>query len=266
MHIYDHFFVAMILVVAPVYMHFIGIPRMKRLYAEYRPGMCAKFCWSTTALQWTITAALLLMWWFTHRGMTDLGLAAPGGGRFWIAGLIGVAALIGYEALLRAQSRTPVQRAAAIKKVQESGPFMPRASSDLKHFAVISFTAGVCEEIVYRGFLIWYASQFTGTSAIGLCLAVVLTALVFGVGHLYQGIGGAAQVAIVGLIFGGLYLLSGTLWVPMAVHAIGDWMVGMFTVRLYQDAGSLHATPSIADTISPSSESPSDDQVARASV
>ena len=52
--------------------------------------------------------------------------------------------------------------------------------------------------------------------------AAIAVALVFGVGHSYQGPRGMLTTGLAGLALGALYLVSGSLPLPMAVHALSD--------------------------------------------
>ena len=76
--------------------------------------------------------------------------------------------------------------------------------------------------MLYRGFLIWYFVELTVTGWQGQLLAVVGSALLFGFGHIYQGPVNAARVVFVGLVTGGLYVLTGSLWLPMLLHVFID--------------------------------------------
>jgi membrane protease YdiL (CAAX protease family) len=83
--------------------------------------------------------------------------------------------------------------------------------------------AGFGEETLFRGFLFERLGRWLGTS-IGARLAIlgVSTAL-FALAHLPdQGIPGAAQAAVTGLVLGGVYLVTGQLWLPMVLHVVFD--------------------------------------------
>ncbi len=236
MTVIDHLFVFVLLVIVPLYQHFYAVPKMHREFAKETPGLREHFYWITVAIQWGITIALLFLWWLATRGLDELGLVTPGGWLFWISIVIVIVAIAAFRMVLKAQASTPEKYATVLKAFRERAPFMPRNSGEMRHFIAISVTAGVCEEIVYRGYLIWYATQFTGAGTGGLLMAVALTSLVFGLGHIYQGVGGAIQIFAAGLFFGGIYMLSGSLWVPMAAHAIIDIVAGLYTVHLHRNS------------------------------
>ena len=89
----------------------------------------------------------------------------------------------------------------------------------------------MCEELLYRGFLLWYLSRITE-----LWLAVVISALIFGAGHVYQGGKGMVRTACFGLVAAGLYLLTDSLWASMVLHAALDLTSGNI-LRMVLHAG-----------------------------
>ena len=107
--------------------------------------------------------------------------------------------------------------------------FVPRTREELKSFWRLSVTAGVTEEIIFRGFLIWYLLHF-----MPLWLAVVISSLVFGLCHSYQGLGGGIKTGLVGLAFALLYVLTGSIWVPIFGHIAWDMLQGQLIFDLQQ--------------------------------
>ena len=97
---------------------------------------------------------------------------------------------------------------------------LPNTATERAAWVALSVTAGICEEILFRGFLI----RFLRDSGQGLTLAAALLAssLMFGLAHLYQGLRGVVSATVGGLVFGLLFLLSGSLVACMALHALLD--------------------------------------------
>lgn len=60
---------------------------------------------------------------------------------------------------------------------------IPRSSTEVLLFLILTLTAGFCEEVIYRGYLQRQFSALTHSAAGG----IVLQALTFGAGHKYQG-------------------------------------------------------------------------------
>lgn len=82
----------------------------------------------------------------------------------------------------------------------------------------VAISAGVCEEIVFRGYL---QRQFRALSGSAL-LAVFLQALIFGVSHVYQGVRLAAMVVLYGTLFGLLALWRRSLRPGILAHCWSD--------------------------------------------
>jgi hypothetical protein len=96
---------------------------------------------------------------------------------------------------------------------------LPHTQSERRAFDAVSVTAGVCEEVFFRGYLIAYLMAVLGTP---FWVAALLSSVVFGFAHAYQGPLGILRTAAAGGLFALLYGLTGSLWAPMAVHAVMD--------------------------------------------
>ena len=103
----------------------------------------------------------------------------------------------------------------------DASEFLPRTAQELRWFLALSFSAGVCEEILFRGFLIWYFDSF------GTVVAVILSSILFGTAHMYQGIKGGLKAGFIGLILAVVYILTESLWIPILLHIFGDAQIGM---------------------------------------
>ncbi|HUI84929.1 MAG TPA: CPBP family intramembrane glutamic endopeptidase [Candidatus Binatia bacterium] len=98
--------------------------------------------------------------------------------------------------------------------------FVPATWTERRWWVFICITAGICEESLYRGFLLHYLHVFPWT--LNLTLALLISSVIFGLGHLYTGIAGAIGTGIGGFIFGLLFILTGSLLLPMILHAALD--------------------------------------------
>jgi uncharacterized protein len=95
---------------------------------------------------------------------------------------------------------------------------MPRNPAETGCTALLSLNAGLGEEIFFR----LYLPLLLVAIGMGAGLAFVLAGLLFGFAHLYQGIGGVVVTAVIGAVMAVIYLLSGSLWIAIAVHALID--------------------------------------------
>jgi uncharacterized protein len=97
---------------------------------------------------------------------------------------------------------------------------LPVTQEERSWFALVSVTAGICEEILYRGFLIRYLSD--GPWHLGLWIALAVASIAFGLAHGYQGLSGIIGTALLGAAMAVIFLSTGSLWMPMVLHAMID--------------------------------------------
>ena len=83
--------------------------------------------------------------------------------------------------------------------------------------------AGFGEETVFRGYMFERLGKLFSTSAGSRVFIVLLTATLFGLAHYStQGVTGAEQAVITGLVFGTIFAVTRQLWMLMCAHAAYD--------------------------------------------
>lgn len=87
---------------------------------------------------------------------------------------------------------------------------------------LLSITAGICEEIVFRGYLQRQLTGLTGSAAI----AIVLQALTFGIGHAYEGTNSVVSISLHGLVFGMVAYRRCNIRAGIIAHANWDILAG----------------------------------------
>jgi len=95
---------------------------------------------------------------------------------------------------------------------------LPRNRKELPYGAALSINAGVVEELLFRLAMPAVIFGFTGN----VIVAVVVSVVIFGVLHAYQGLAGVIGTMIIGMVFMALYLVSQNILVPIVVHALVD--------------------------------------------
>jgi membrane protease YdiL (CAAX protease family) len=100
------------------------------------------------------------------------------------------------------------------------GYLFPETWTERRWWILVGITAGVCEEVLFRGFVLHYLHSYPWQ--LNLTLALLLSAIIFGAQHLYQGAKGVASTTVAGVFFGLLFLLSGSLLLPILLHALMD--------------------------------------------
>ncbi len=97
-----------------------------------------------------------------------------------------------------------------------------RAAIPVTLFSMI-VGAGFGEETVFRGYMFERLGKLFGAGAGATASIVLLTSVVFGLAHYsVQGLAGAEQAAIVGLVFGTIFAVTGRIWMLMCAHAAFD--------------------------------------------
>lgn len=85
--------------------------------------------------------------------------------------------------------------------------------------------AGFGEELTFRSFGFERLGKLLGRSAWAKAAIVIATSLVFGLAHLPdQGVTGFQQATIVGLVFGAIFAVTGSIALLMIAHTSFDLM------------------------------------------
>ncbi|HEV7204046.1 MAG TPA: CPBP family intramembrane glutamic endopeptidase [Jatrophihabitans sp.] len=218
--------VATTITVALVVFHLVVSPPRQR--ARYRrlvqqravdPTALSRFYRAALTRQ-AIGTALVLIAVLATTGIEwrDVGLVWPHGsqvGQAWgsVAYLCALVAASGLVLRRRALSgRTvPGQRLFAA--------LVPATPGERRLGAAVAFGAGIAEEFVFRGLFI-----AAGVSLLGLepLVSATVVSVLFGLAHFYQGWLGMLGTGFAGVLLSLLYLMSGSLLVPIIVHVVID--------------------------------------------
>jgi len=214
----DHIVFALLAVAFPIWDFFALRKRAALIdagHTELRMGLYRK----VIGEEWLATIVLLAGWFALGRGAAALGLVPRVGALAWTG--YGLSALVIAVLLIQARSllRNPDSLASMRHKLGTVKFLLPHTPSERRAFAAVSVTAGICEEVVYRGYLIAYLTAVLGAP---FWVAALLSSVVFGFAHAYQGPLGIPRTAAVGGLLALLYGLTGSLWAPMVVHAVMD--------------------------------------------
>jgi len=170
-----------------------------------------------------IAAGLVFWMAFFFGGANELGLTNPNN---WLKTLVtGVGAGLGMLVIARF-----IINPLAIKLF---GPWLdPEMFASLKgrlpqlfiNVILISWLhAALCEEIIFRGFILRWVERLAGGGQGALALAIIVQALLFGLSHYPQGRTGVLTTTLGGLLWGAIFLAGGRqLWVVIVGHATVD--------------------------------------------
>ncbi len=182
------------------------------------------------AMTWGCSALVLWLWIANGVSLSSVGFAAPEGWRLWVPLVLG-----GAVVLLQASGARKIARLAAPgeklrAQLGSVAPIMPRTAAELAAFFLMSLTAGFCEELLFRGFLIWLLQPL-----VGLWIAAALALVLFALGHAYQGREGVIRTGAIGLVFTVIVLATQSLWPAIVLHAAVDAMGGLMGWLILRD-------------------------------
>jgi membrane protease YdiL (CAAX protease family) len=99
---------------------------------------------------------------------------------------------------------------------------MPETAAEALIFFFLVITVATCEEFLYRGF----ALAAFGILLRGRAAPVIASAVLFGVGHLYQGRRGITMTTLLGLVFASARVFTGSLLPGVLAHFVVDLLAG----------------------------------------
>jgi membrane protease YdiL (CAAX protease family) len=99
---------------------------------------------------------------------------------------------------------------------------LPHSTLELAVWIAMAMTAGYCEELIFRGYLMHQFASWTGSPV----LAIALQGIVFGLVHGYQG-KVMIIIVLIGWLFGALARWRGSLLPGMLAHGLQDTLGGI---------------------------------------
>jgi len=103
----------------------------------------------------------------------------------------------------------------------ELGLILPGTTVERIFWVVLSLTAGIVEETIFRGYLITRIKQFGRLKS--WLIPIVISSLAFGSGHTYQGLGGFILISIYGAMYAFLFIRTKSLWPCIIAHFFQDF-------------------------------------------
>ena len=103
----------------------------------------------------------------------------------------------------------------------EVGNLIPKSAFGKGVWVAVSLTAAVCEEVAFRGYLMTRLRLLLKTKT--WVLPTIISSVIFGSLHLYQGFGGFILIAVYGLLFSLLFIHTRSLWPCIIAHFIQDF-------------------------------------------
>lgn len=188
--------------------------------------------------KWALTGVIAAVWIALGRSGESIGLIAvftdftplPLAG--FVITALAIGALVMY---VRAVAGSEQLRIKTREALASASAIAPHTVTEKRWFNAVSVTAGISEELIFRGFLFAYlAVLIPGMSTAAV---IILAGVVFGLGHAYQGVAGIVKTGVLGVLFGVCYWMTGSLLAPMLLHAAVDLTSGWISWLVLGEAG-----------------------------
>jgi len=179
---------------------------------------------------WLPTTMLLFLLFNNEISSHDIGLKWHWG----LANQIGVAGLIlliVYSVVSIKQFKDqPEKHKEMRKQLGFIQWFMPTTIKESRYFIIgLSVSAGVCEELLYRGYLIHIFTDYLPTYG-----AVIISSIAFGLGHIYQGAMHVVRAALLGVVMALIYLATDSIIIPIILHTLMDMNGGAMAYIVFR--------------------------------
>lgn len=177
----------------------------------------------TMLMQWTMLLLVCVAWiiggfsWrdlVTIEGTKTLTLSGP-----FIAGFLTSIVIVTILMIIMMRKNA--------KKENSSVPFvgdidfmMPQTKHERIIFIFVAATASICEEIIFRGAMAVFLLNLSFDMS--LTIVAIVSAIIFGTVHYYQGWKGMITTGLLGYVLFNLYTSTGSLLLPILVHFLID--------------------------------------------
>jgi membrane protease YdiL (CAAX protease family) len=204
-------FTAVLVVAFPI-ADWLLYTRSKSKFAIYAWNICA---------QWLLVAYCAAIFWRQRLKLTDLGEQIGSPLRMYgtLAALVAIFAVLTIVSRRQNRNKTEQVRKASEKFIK----ILPSSRAERAVYVVVAITAGLCEEFLYRGWLLHLLGAALGSIWVGL----LLSSVAFGFAHIYQGRSGVISTGVLGIVFGLIVLVSGSLIPAQLLHVFIDIHNGM---------------------------------------
>jgi membrane protease YdiL (CAAX protease family) len=178
-------------------------------------------------------AAVGIVWLLFRRPISELGLTQPSNFSAWWWMPLVFALIYIADAFITLSSKKGMDE--AIESFKKRTPFLPTKTKELPEYFLMCFSAGVFEEIAYRGFLVTYCWYLFEGSNYQTMFAVAVPAFAFAIAHFYQGAKAVVKIFVLAIFFGYMFILSGSLLLVMILHILVDALGGLLTIKYMKD-------------------------------
>lgn len=234
----DHVLLLLVAIVWPLAEWLFYYPRSVRAIRSGVVGARGRLYRNILLPEWGFTACVIALWAAQGRSWSTLRLGAETPLRLGIGLLIAALFIAFLWAQRRALLARPERLELVRRKIEHADALMPHTVGERRTFVAVAITAGLCEEFLFRGFVMWYFAAWLPGGWARTIAAVAISSVLFGFGHIYLGAKAVLTTGIGSVFFALVVLASGSLWPAMIIHAAVDLNSGDLGYRAAQAAPS----------------------------
>ena len=224
--LWDHLFFVLIGIVIPVLSLMRGKVEMEDVKLSIADKK--KFYLANAGVLWIGALMVFILWLLAWRPLSEMGFRIP------ITDTLVIALTALFIIAYIVETYTEVTREDNEEEIQKSAVFLPQNYQEFFYFIILSISAGVCEEIVYRGFLVNYLMTIIDDRIVAFNVAVIFPAIIFGVVHMYQGMKSVLKIGIMSLLFSTIFIFSQSLLIVIILHTAVDIISGYIGMKITQ--------------------------------
>ncbi len=184
----------------------------------------ALYLWSMIGT-WLPTAAVLIFLLYMKIPFADIGMTGLKIQTTWVSYVViivtvAISCFFVYQYVV---TKSCISKGMKTKIVlsEENEVLIPESKAERITWFFVALTAAITEEILFRGYLIYALS--TAFSGLPPIMVLIISSMVFGLIHIYQGKWNVLKTGGVGLLLGIIYYVFGSLIPGFIVHFLIDY-------------------------------------------
>lgn len=191
----------------------------------------------TATILWLITGLLVYTFFMGELSVVKFDYVVVHNWQNLTAILMLLVAIIYLVLLIKSISSNERLSTEVLSKFAPFMALMPNTKQQILVFTVVlSGTAGICEELIFRAYLYNFVDSYLGV--IG---AIIISSLVFGFWHIYLGWTEVLRTSLMGGFFCAIYLFTGNIIFPILLHIFIDIYSGLICYFAQRAQHQTHA-------------------------
>lgn len=204
----------------------------KKMGGSFDAATKKRFYLGNSFFLFLIAAVVIIVWLLYGRPLSALGFVTSGHWGYpepwWM--IILFACLYLMEVLYSVFNQSELEETKS--NLDTLTPFMPTKWSDLPAYTIMCVSAGVFEEIVFRGFMINFFISILSGIPNATAWALLLPGIIFSAAHYYQGPKAVFKILVFSLLFGMIFWHTRSLVAVIILHFLVDFIGGLLSVAV----------------------------------